>query len=86
MIISVTDTGVGMTKERCGELTEALSSRKTSRAGIGLGNIYKRIHIMYIGGDMKIYSRKNCATTIQMVIPLNGLRQDYDDAVGGERG
>lgn len=86
MIISVTDTGVGMTKERCGELTTALSSRKTSRAGIGLGNIYKRIHIMYIGGDMKIYSRKNCATTIQMVIPLNGLRQDYDDAVGGERG
>lgn len=86
MIISVTDTGVGMTKERCGELTTALSSRKTSRAGIGLGNIYKRIHIMYIGGDMKIYSRKNCATTIQMVIPLNGLRQDYADAVGGERG
>lgn len=76
VIISVTDTGLGMTQERCEELKEALSSRKTSRAGIGLGNIYKRIHIMYEDGDMKIYSRKDCATTIQMIIPLNGLRQD----------
>ncbi len=84
MIISVTDTGVGMSEERCRELTAALSSRKTSRAGIGLGNIYKRIHIMYLGGDMKIYSRENCATAIQMIIPLNGLRQDYADAISGK--
>lgn len=84
MIISVTDTGLGMTKEQCEELKNALNSRKTSRAGIGLGNIYKRIHIMYSGGDMRIYSRKNCATTIQMIIPLNGIRQDYADAAGRE--
>lgn len=86
MIISVTDTGVGMTKERCEELKEALRSRRTSRAGIGLGNIYKRIHIMYIGGDMKVYSRKNCATTIQMIIPLNGLRQEQTGEAGGNHG
>ncbi len=78
-IISVTDTGVGMSEERRQQLEAALKKRKTSRAGIGLGNIYKRIHIMYVGGDMRVYSRENCATTIQMVIPLNGLRPDYAD-------
>ncbi|MGN0158465.1 MAG: sensor histidine kinase [Brotaphodocola sp.] len=86
VIISVTDTGVGMTKESCESLKAALNSRKTSHSGIGLGNIYKRIHIMYIGGDMKIYSRKDCATTIQMILPLNGLRQDYMDETDGDRG
>ena len=39
---------------------------------------------MYSGGDMKIYSKENCATTIQMIIPLNGLRQDYADASDAE--
>lgn len=83
MIISVTDTGVGMTREQCEELREAFRSRRTARIGIGLGNIYKRIHIMYDGGDMNVYSRKNCATTIQMIIPLNGLRQEQTDEAGG---
>lgn len=76
VIISVTDTGLGMTEERCRELKEAMKSRRTSGRGIGLGNIYKRIHIMYEEGDMKVYSRKGCATTVQMIIPQNGLRQD----------
>lgn len=69
VIISVTDTGLGMTAEKQRELAEALKGRKTARVGIGLGNIYKRIHIMYEKGDLRIYSRKDCATAIQMIIP-----------------
>lgn len=67
--ISVADTGLGMTKEQCRQLEEALKGRKTSRVGIGLGNIYKRIHILYEHGDMRIYSRAGCGTVVQMVIP-----------------
>ena len=69
VIISVTDTGLGMTEEKQWELKEALKERKTARVGIGLGNIYKRIHIMYEKGDLRIYSRKDCATAVQMIIP-----------------
>lgn len=71
LVISVTDTGLGMSEERRLELEEALKNRRTSKVGIGLGNIYKRIHILYEGGDFRIYSRKDCATTIQMMIPQN---------------
>ncbi len=68
--LTVMDSGVGMDKERLHELREALSERKTSRAGIGLGNIYKRLHMMYEGADLLIYSKKNTGTIIQMKMPL----------------
>lgn len=67
--ISVTDTGLGMSEAKRTELEEALQSRRTSKVGIGLGNIYRRIHIMYEGGSMRIYSREGCGTTVQMKIP-----------------
>ena len=47
LVISVADTGLGMSEERLAEVTEAMKERRTSRIGIGLGNIYKRIHMMY---------------------------------------
>jgi len=67
--ISVTDTGLGMDEEKRAELEDALKSRRTSRVGIGLGNIYRRIDTMYEGGEMRIYSRVGQATTVQIKIP-----------------
>lgn len=69
VIISVADTGVGMTEEEWLRLEEGLKSRKSARVGIGLGNIYKRIHLMYEHGAMQIYSRAGCGTVVQMTIP-----------------
>ncbi len=47
VIISVADTGVGMSQERLMELRTALNAGGTARVGIGLGNICHRIHAMY---------------------------------------
>ena len=69
VVISVADTGLGMEETQRKNLEEALKRRKTSRVGIGLGNIYKRIHILYDDGDMKIYSRAGYGTVVQMMIP-----------------
>ncbi|MDD3253962.1 MAG: sensor histidine kinase [Lachnospiraceae bacterium] len=74
--ISVTDTGVGMEPEALEQLKQALDSRRTAKIGIGLGNIYKRIHIMYEDGDMKLYSRIGCGTAVQMMIPQG---EKYDE-------
>ncbi|MDO4268000.1 MAG: sensor histidine kinase [Eubacteriales bacterium] len=68
--ISVADSGLGMDKEQLSRLKEALQQRRGGRVGIGLGNIYKRIHVLYENGAMKIYSRKGRGTVILMVIPL----------------
>ena len=68
--ISVADTGVGMDEKSLEELLQALNSKRTARVGIGVGNIYQRIHIMYPkGGDLRIYSKKDRGTVVQMVIP-----------------
>lgn len=69
VIITVADSGVGMSRERLEELRSACRERKTSKIGIGLGNIYKRLHMMYEGADLKIYSKAGMGTIIQMRIP-----------------
>ena len=70
VVISVADTGVGMDEESLRELLTALTGSRTARVGIGVGNIYQRIHTMYPdGGDLKIYSKKDKGTVIQMIIP-----------------
>lgn len=36
LILSVSDTGLGMSKERCEEVSAAMKERRTSKIGIGL--------------------------------------------------
>ena len=69
LVISVADTGMGMEEELKRQVLEALKNRNTSMVGIGLGNIYQRIHTMYPGGWMKIYGKKERGTVIQIGIP-----------------
>lgn len=69
LVISVADTGLGMSGERLAEVAEAMKERRTSKIGIGLGNIYKRIHMMYKEGEFRITSREGRGTVIQMFIP-----------------
>ncbi len=80
VVVSVADTGVGMTEERYREICAALKESveagesRTSKTGIGLGNIYRRVHTMYQNGEVKIYSREGRGTVIQMRLPKDGLR------------
>jgi Predicted signal transduction protein with a C-terminal ATPase domain len=69
VVISVMDSGAGMDKETLHALREALGMRATSRVGIGLGNIYKRVQMMYEDADIQIYSKKNTGTVVQMKLP-----------------
>ena len=71
LIISVADNGRGMNEEEYTQLHQKmLDSEKTGR-GIGLGNIFRRVGALYPDGGMKIYSRENCGTIIQLFIPQN---------------
>jgi sensor histidine kinase YesM len=71
LIISVADNGRGMNEEEYTQLHQKmLDSEKTGR-GIGLGNIFRRIGALYPDGGMKIYSRENSGTIIQLFIPQN---------------
>ena len=73
--ISVADTGLGMEEGRLQEIREALRTGDEKAAGVGLGNIYRRLHGMYKDGEMFLYSCKGCGTVVQMAFTgkdLNG--------------
>lgn len=78
VVISICDTGVGMSEERLLELREALGKKvRSATAGIGLGNICRRVTTMYgEQGRFSVYSRKDHGTLVQMEIPNDWAGQE----------
>ena len=70
LLLTVADTGAGMSEERLREVREALKSSREGVVGIGIGNIYQRIHQMYTGGEFCIYSKEGRGTAICLSIPV----------------
>lgn len=67
--VSVADNGAGMTPEQLGELQQRMQKSEQTGRGIGLGNISRRISMLYPEGDLRIYSKPNRGTVIQCLIP-----------------
>lgn len=72
--ISVVDTGIGIDEERLVEIQEALKQGDEKATGVGLGNIYRRVHGMYQDGEVFLYSRKGCGTVVQMAFTGEALK------------
>ena len=67
--ISVADNGVGMTDAQLEALKQRMQQSEHTGRGIGLGNISRRISMLYPGGALRIYSKPNRGTAIQCMIP-----------------
>ena len=67
--ISVADNGRGMDEEQLAALWERMESSEQTGRGIGLGNIRRRITMLYPQGCMRIRSRPGRGTVIQFDIP-----------------
>lgn len=67
--VVIGDNGVGMTREQLRGLRRQLERREGRSAGIGLGNIYRRIGANYPGSRFVIYSRKDAGTVIRITLP-----------------
>lgn len=67
--LRIADTGSGMSREQLTQLREALQTANTSRVGIGLGNIYQRLHSLYRGADMRLYSSAGRGSLVVLYIP-----------------
>ena len=67
--ISVMDNGAGMDEEQLALLHQRMLKSEQTGMGIGLGNISRRISMLYPQGDLRIYSKPNRGTVIQCIIP-----------------
>ena len=74
VILSVADTGVGIPADRLAEIRLALRLGQEDKTGVGLGNIYRRIHSMCEDGQFFIDSRENCGTVIRLSFLASGKR------------
>ena len=70
VIVSIADNGLGMTPEELDDLRQNIGSSEQTGRGIGLGNICRRIQMLYPGsGGFHIYSCAGKGTVVQLVIP-----------------
>ena len=67
--VSIADNGAGMTPDLLAELRRRLRGSEQTGQGIGLGNISRRIEMLYPEGKLTVYSRQNRGTVVQCAIP-----------------
>lgn len=69
--ITVEDTGVGMSLSELEALRDSLENGFSEKAGIGVSNIYRRIHAMYEDSRIDVDSVKGIGTKICIWIPYH---------------
>jgi signal transduction histidine kinase len=71
-VLSVQDTGCGMTKETVGRIFEPFftTKRKTENSGLGLSSVYNIVQKH--GGVIDVRSEVNCGTTFLIYFPIVG--------------
>lgn len=71
VIVSIADNGKGMTAQELEALrAQIAAAEETGQGGIGLGNICRRIQLLYPkSGGFRIHSRPGRGTVVQLIIP-----------------
>ena len=85
VFISVQDTGQGMPPEVVARATEPFFTTKPEGKGTGLGLPMVQAFALQSGGCLRIDSRQNEGTTVQIILPravVSGM--GHDDAPAGE--
>ncbi len=83
--IDVEDTGAGMPEREFRKLQDSLRAGTAGPAGIGVGNIYKRIHSIYEKGEFRMSSEEGVGTQVTLVLPQDEkiIQDEYDDTDRG---
>ena len=69
LLVTVADNGKGMTEAELAALQEKIRQSEQTGRSIGLGNIFRRITMLYPAGGMQVYSRPGHGTVIRFEIP-----------------
>ena len=69
LVLTVADNGKGMTPEELDAVQTKIARSEQTGRSIGLGNISRRIGMLYPGGKMQIYSRAGHGTVVRFELP-----------------
>ena len=76
LILTVADNGRGMTPAELDALQEKIAQSERTGRSIGLGNISRRINMLYPEGRMQVFSREGHGTVIRFEIPQEDREED----------
>ena len=76
LILTVADNGRGMTPAELDALQEKIAQSERTGRSIGLGNISRRITMLYPEGRMQVFSREGHGTVIRFEIPQEAREED----------
>ncbi|MCA1564024.1 MAG: HAMP domain-containing histidine kinase, partial [Acidobacteria bacterium] len=71
IVLTVTDTGVGMDEEALGRVFEPYFSTKTTGTGLGLPIARRNVELS--GGTIEVWSEKGRGTAVTLRLPVHGL-------------
>ena len=70
LYVTVADNGKGMTEEELAALSEKMRQSEQTGKSIGLGNIFRRVSMLYPDtGKMQVFSRAGHGTVVRFEIP-----------------
>ena len=67
--VVVSDTGVGIPKEKLEQIRKELADDGIERSTIGISNIYGRLKLLYTNSDFEIDSIEGEGTVVKFTIP-----------------
>ena len=76
LILTVADNGRGMTPAELDALQEKIAQSERTGRSIGLGNISRRITMLYPEGRMQVFSQEGHGTVIRFEIPQDDREED----------
>ena len=76
LILTVADNGRGMTPAELDALQEKIAQSERTGRSIGLGNISRRITMLYPESRMQVFSREGHGTVIRFEIPQEDREED----------
>ncbi len=74
LVITVADNGVGMTQDKLQSILEQPKASGTGNS-IGIGNVMRRLELLYGGGCLSIQSRLGIGTKMTITIPMERMNQ-----------
>ncbi len=78
LMLSITDNGSGMSKDRLCAVREDLAQGEGLGRGIGIGNISRRIRMLYETGKFEIDSEENKGTVVTITIPQEAVKGEVE--------
>ncbi len=81
LVLTVVDNGKGMTAEELDALQARIARSEQTGRSIGLGNISRRIGMLYPGGRMQVYSRAGRGTVVRFELPQDGQAETQEEGL-----